>query len=100
MSLLKRTLDAGEPKIAVHLHSTMSLLKPEAITEIQSAFNKFTFHYVSIKTHYSFFRIQIVQYLHSTMSLLKPIPAGASMIASSDLHSTMSLLKPTLLNQY
>ena len=49
MYLLNRKLVVKRMLTLLHLHSTMYLLNP-AITEALNNANKFTFHYVSIKS--------------------------------------------------
>ena len=52
------------------LHSTMFLLIPEASAVVRYTTQNFTFHYVSINTNKSKFRLAPLSSLHSTMFLL------------------------------
>ena len=74
MYLLKLLLLAVFLPQAVDLHSTMYLLKPTPDNSKDDS-DKFTFHYVSIKTSTLYAAALLsLPHLHSTMYLLKPSP--------------------------
>ena len=59
----------------VHLHSTMYLLNPKAVEKEDVLLDKFTFHYVSIKSWAQLKEGQSIGDLHSTMYLLNREPS-------------------------
>ena len=71
MYLLKPSLPVFLYLPQTNLHSTMYLLKHNNPTTIQCYSAKFTFHYVSIKTHLCSLQFLFQKDLHSTMYLLK-----------------------------
>ena len=71
----------------------MYLLKPSG-ARLRRFLQKFTFHYVSIKTVSPVVLAIIILNLHSTMYLLKLRQVLSSCVLYLHLHSTMYLLKP------
>ena len=81
----------GEQVVNPDLHSTMYLLNPGTVFDINNQ-TTFTFHYVSIKSNPAISVSAPDFYLHSTMYLLNLLTRTQAKIQQPDLHSTMYLL--------
>ena len=93
MYLLKHNLSQTNNCSALYLHSTMYLLKLRLSCIPTACLTKFTFHYVSIKTHLCSLQFLFQKDLHSTMYLLKLLSISVWISDLTNLHSTMYLLK-------
>ena len=77
----------------MYSHSTMYLLKRNALGNTPATINLFTFHHVSIKTETQGDISKNANYSHSTMYLLKPQCVTNLIGGNLNSHSTMYLLK-------